>query len=148
MRDIAHREPLYPKVAAIVKQLGTEFYLMGGDMVSCKGEKWLLLAVTGSSNQPMTAEIQQATHAGAVAIKVVTYDTVRSLAIMRKKLLYEAEGPVNNGDFVFFLMDKNKNGTQLSLIVQGVVTKTGVDKHEVHVYEPSPQHKSYLPSWE
>ena len=42
-----------------------------GDMVSYRGDKWLLLEVTGSPNQPMTAKIQQATHADAVAIKVV-----------------------------------------------------------------------------
>ena len=56
-----------------------------------------------------------------MAIKVVKYDTLRPLANMREKLLYDAEVPVNDGDFVFFLMDKSKNGTQLSLIVQ--VTK-------------------------
>ena len=67
---------------------------------------------------------------------------------MREKLLYEAEVPLNDGDFVFFLMDKKKNGVQLALIVHGVVTKTGVEEHEVHVYDHSPQHKCYLPSWE
>ena len=134
VRDMAHRKTLYPKLPAIAKQLGTDFYLVEGDVVSYRGEKWLLLAVTGSPNQPMTAKIQQATHADAVAIKVVKYDTLRPLASMRERLLYEAEVPVNDGDFVFFLMDKNKNGIQLSLIVQGVVTRTGVDEHEVHVY--------------
>ena len=67
-----------------------------------------------------TAKIQQATHADAVAIKVVKYDTLRPLASMREKLLYDAEVAVNNGDFVFFLMDKKKNGIQQSLIVQGI----------------------------
>jgi hypothetical protein len=148
VRDMAHRKTLYPKLAAIAKQLGTDFYLVEGDMVSYKGEKWLLLAVPGSPNQPMTATIQQATHADAVATKVVKYDTLRPLASMREKLLYEAEVPVNKGDFVFFLMDKKKNGVNTALIVQGVITKTGVEKHEVHVYDPSPQHKCYLPAWE
>ena len=119
-------------------------------MVSYKGEKWLLLEVTGSpiANQPMTAKIQYATHADTVAIKVVKYDTLRPLASMREKLLYDAEVPVNNGDFVFFLLDKKKNGTQQSLIVQGVVTMVGVDELEVHVYDSSPQHKCHLPAWE
>ena len=62
VRDMAHRKTLYPKLAAIAKQLGTEFYLVEGDMVSYKGEKLLLLAVMVSPNQPMTAKIQQATH--------------------------------------------------------------------------------------
>ena len=147
---MAHRKTLYPKLAAVAKQLGTDFYLVEGDMVSHRGEKWLLLEVTGSPNQPMTAKIQQATHADAVAIKVVKYDTLRPLASMREKLLYDAEVPVNNGDFVFFLLDKKKNGIQQSLIhvVQGVITAVGVDKHEVHVYDPSPQHKCYLPAWD
>ena len=145
---MAHRKTIYPKLAAIAKQLGTDFYLVEGDMVSYKGETWLLLAVTGSPNQPMTAKIQQATHADSVATNVVKYDTMRPLASMREKLLYEAEVPVNDGDFVFFLMDKKKNGVKLALIVQGVVTKTGVEEHEVHVYDPSPQHTCYLPSRE
>ena len=75
-RDMAHRKSLYPKCSAIAKQLGTDFYLVEGDMVSYHGERWLLLEVTGSPNQPMTARIQQATHADAVAIKVVRYDTL------------------------------------------------------------------------
>ena len=62
-RDMAHRKSLYPKLSAIAKQLGTDFYLVEGDMVSYRGEKWLFLEVTGSPNQPMTAKIQQATHA-------------------------------------------------------------------------------------
>ena len=98
MRDMAHRKTLYPKLAAVAKQLGTDFYLVEGDMVSYNGEKWLLLEVTGSPNQPMTAKIQQATHADAVAIKVVKYDTLRPLASMREKLLYDAEVTVHNGD--------------------------------------------------
>ena len=56
----------------------------------------------------MTATIQQATHADAVATKVVKYDTLRPLASMREKLLYGAEVPVNKGGFVFFLTNKKK----------------------------------------
>ena len=65
--------------------LGTDFYLVEGDMVSYHGERWLLLEITGSPNLPMTARIQQATHADAVTIKVVRYDTLRPLASMRGK---------------------------------------------------------------
>ena len=90
MRDMAHRKSLYPKLSAIAKQMGTDFYLVEGDMVSYRGEKWLLLEVTGSPNQPMTTKIQQATHADAVATKTVKYDTLRPLASMREKLLYAA----------------------------------------------------------
>ena len=32
--------------------------------------------------------------------------------------------------------------------MQGVVTTVGVDTLEAHVYDPSPQHKCYLPAWE
>ena len=58
MRDMAHRKILYPKLSAIAKQQGTDFYLVVGDMVSYNGEKWLLLDITGSPNQPilMTAQ--------------------------------------------------------------------------------------------
>ena len=45
-------------------------------------------------------------HADAVAIKVVTYDTLTLLTGMREELLYDAEVPVNDGDFVFFLLDR------------------------------------------
>ena len=34
MRDMAHRKSLYPKLSAIAKQQGTDFYLVVGDMVS------------------------------------------------------------------------------------------------------------------
>ena len=33
-RDMAHRKSLYPKLSAIAKQLGTDCYLVEGDMVS------------------------------------------------------------------------------------------------------------------
>ena len=88
---MAHRKRLYPKLSAIATQLGTEFYLVEGDMVSYRGDKWLLPEVTGSPNQPMTARLQQAMHADAVSIEVVKYDTLRPLASMREKLLYTAD---------------------------------------------------------
>ena len=36
VRDMAHRKTLYQKLAAIAKQLGTNFYLVEGDMASYK----------------------------------------------------------------------------------------------------------------
>ena len=47
-RDMAHRKSLYPKLSAIAKQLGTDFYLVEGDMVSYRGESgfcWRLLGL-------------------------------------------------------------------------------------------------------
>ena len=119
---MAHRKSIYPKLSAIAKQLGTDFYLVEGDMVSYRGEKWLLLEVTGPPNQPMTAKIQQATHADAVANKVVKCDTLRPLASMREKLLYTADVPATVGDFVFFSQDKKIDGEQRSLVLSGKVT--------------------------
>ena len=148
MRDMAHRKSLYPKLSAIAKQQGTDFYLVVGDMVSYNGEKWLLLEITGSPNQPMTAQIQQATHADAVAIKVVRYDTLRPLASMREKLRYEPESTVCKGDFIFFLQDKKIDGQLQSLVVPGKVTSIEHDTYKVHVYDPSKQHKCYMPAWE
>ena len=122
---MAHRRSLYPKLSAIAKQQGTDFYLVEGDMVSYHGERWLLLEITGSPNQPMTARIQQATHADAVAIKVVRYDTLRPLASMREQLLYTAEAVAKVGDFVFFMQEKKIDGKLRSLIVSGMITETG-----------------------
>ena len=48
VQDMAHRKTLYPKLAAVAKQLGTDFYLVEGDMVSYNGEKWLLLEAPGN----------------------------------------------------------------------------------------------------
>ena len=124
MRDMAHRKSLYPKLSAIAKQHGTDFYLVEGDMVSCHGERWLLLEVTGSPNQPMTVHMQQATHADAVAVKVVRYHTLRPLASMREQLMYEPEQALQKGDFVFFLSDTKVNGKLRSLVVSGTVTST------------------------
>ena len=91
MRDMSHRKRLYPKPSAIAKQQGTDLYLVEGDnvMVSYHGERWLLL--DGSPIQPMTARIQQTTHADAVAAKVVRYGTLRPLASMREQLMYQPE---------------------------------------------------------
>ena len=117
-------------------------------MVSYHGERWLLLEVTGSPNQPMTACIQQATHAHDVAVKVVKYDTLRPLASMREKLMYTAEMIAKVGDFVFFVQDKNIDGKLRSLVVSGKVIETGKYTQTVHMHDTSPQHKCYLPSWE
>ena len=67
--------------------MGTDFFMVPGDMVTYNGERWLLLDTTGSPNQPMTARIKQATHADAVAEKVVRYDTLKPLASMREQHL-------------------------------------------------------------
>ena len=131
-RDMAHRKGLYPKLSAIAKHLGTDFYLVEGDMVSYRGENWLLLEVTGSPNQPMTAKIQQVTHADAVAIKIVKYDTLRPLASMCEKLLYAADVQAKVGGFVFFLQDKKVNSEQRSLVVSGQVIKIEKTEHTVH----------------
>ena len=117
-------------------------------MVSYRGKKWLLLEVTGSPNQPMTAKIQQATHADAVAMKTVKYDTLRPLASMREKLLYAADVKATVGNFVFFSQEKKIDGEQRSLVLSGEITKVDNTEHTVHVYDPRPQHTCYLPSWE
>ena len=103
MRDMTHRKSLYPKLSKIAKQQGTDFYLITGDMVSHEGERWLLLEVTGSPNQEMTARIQQATHADVVATKTVRYDTLHPLASMREQLVYDAEVNVEVDDHILFL---------------------------------------------
>ena len=83
MRDRAHRKTLYPKLAEAARKMhmGTDFFMIPGGMVSYSGERWLLLDTTGSPNQPMTARIQQATHADALAEKVVRYDTLTPLVL-------------------------------------------------------------------
>ena len=140
MRDMTHRKSLYPKLSKIATQQGTDFYLITGDMVSYEGERWLLLEVTGSPNQEMTARIQQATHADAVATKTVRYDTLRPLASMREQLVYDAEVNVEVDDHIFFL--------QGTLVVSGQVKEAHASHYLVHLFDPSPQHKCYLPSWE
>ena len=95
MRVWAHRKTLYPKLAEAARKMGTDFFMVPGDMVSYRGERWLLPETTGSPNQPMTARIQQATHADAVAEKVVKYDTLTPLASMREQHLYHLELEVN-----------------------------------------------------
>ena len=140
MRDMAHRKSLYPKLSTIAKQHGTDFYLMIGDMVSYNGERWLLLDVTGPPNQEITALIQQATHADAVATKLVRYDTLRPLASAREQLMYTAEETVTAGDFIFFL--------QGTLVIGGRVIEVGTTEILVHIFDPSPQHKCYMPTWQ
>ena len=103
MRDRAHRKPLYPKLAEAAQKMGTDFFMIPGDMVSYSGERWLLLDTTGSPNQPMTARIQQATHADAVAEKVVRYDTLKPLASMREQHLYQLELEVAMSSFIFYM---------------------------------------------
>ena len=76
------------------------------------------------------------------------YDTLRPLASMREKLLYMAGVPAKVRDFVFFSQDKKNGGEQRSVVLSGEVTQIEGTEHTVHVYNPSPQHKCYLPSWE
>ena len=90
MRDWVHRETLYPNLAEAARKMGTDVFTIPGNMISYKGERWLLLDTTGSPNQPMTAHIQQATHADAVTEKVVRYDTMKPPAIMREQHLCQA----------------------------------------------------------
>ena len=52
------------------------------------------------------------------------------------------------GDFVFFSQEKKIDGEQRSLVLSGEITRIEDTEHTVHVYDPSPQHKCYLPSWE
>ena len=40
------------------------------------------------------------------------------------------------------------NGKLRSLVMSGTVLEIGDQHHTVHVHDPSPQHKCYLPSWE
>ena len=51
----------------------------------------------------MTARIQQATHADAVAEKVVRYDTLKPLASMREQHLYQLELDVHVSSFIFYM---------------------------------------------
>ena len=62
--------------------------------------------------------------------------------------MYTAETIAKVGDFVFFVQDKKIDGKLRSLVVSGTVIETGKDTHTVHMYDPIPQHKCYLPSWE
>jgi hypothetical protein len=55
MRDWAHRKTLYPKLAEAAQKMGTDFFMIPGDMVSYGGERWLLLGTTGSPNLHRTS---------------------------------------------------------------------------------------------
>ena len=79
---------------------------------------------------------------------MVKYDTLRPLASMREKLLYTADVKATMGDFVFFSQEKKIDGELRSLMLSGEITKVNDTELTVHVYDPSPQHKCYLPSWE
>ena len=80
----------YRKLVDAAKKMHTDFFMIPGDMVAYNGERYLLLEIPGGANQPMTAEIQHATqcHADDVINKTVRYDTLKPLAAMREKLLY------------------------------------------------------------
>ena len=149
MRDWAHRKALYPKLVDAAKKMRTDFFLIPGDMVSYCAERYLLLEVTGAPNQPMTAVIQRATHADAVIEKTVRYDTLTPLAAMREKLLYDLELNVQVGDFIFFLTPMpDHNGPSARMVICGKVLASEDDKYSVHIHDPSPQHKCYMPSWQ
>ena len=87
---MAHRSPLFRKLAKDAAMHVTEFYMLPGDMVSYQGERWKLLEVLGPPNQPITAEIQQATHADAVRTIHVRYDTLQSLSAACENLMSQS----------------------------------------------------------
>ena len=101
--------------------MGTDFFMIPGDVVSYKGERWLLLDTTGSPNQPMTARIRQATHADAVAEKVVRYDTLKPLASMREQHLYQLELEVNMSNFIFYMKVIPMDGKLRDMVCSGNV---------------------------
>ena len=85
-RDIAHRSSLFSKLVNDTSMCVADFYMLPGGMVSYQGERWKLVEVFDPPNQPITAKIQQATHADAVRTKHVRYDTLQNLSAAREKL--------------------------------------------------------------
>ena len=139
-RDVAHRSSLFSKLVKDASMRVTDFYMLPGDMVSYQGERWKLLGVLGPPNQPITAKIQQATHADAVRTKLVRYDTLQNLSAAREKLDVKVDLIVKVDDYVFFT---NSDG----LTCSGLVTSVTNDDILVHAHDPSPQLKSFLPNW-
>ena len=138
-RDAAHRSSLYSKLSKDASARVTDFHLVPGDMVSYVGERWKLLAVHGPPNQPITADIQQATHADAVLTKTVRYDTLQNLSAAREKLNLQLDAVVKTGDYIFF--------TNSELTCSGIVLSVDHDSIAVHAHDPSPQLKCFLPNW-
>ena len=138
-RDAAHRSSLHSKLANDASARVTDFHLIPGDMVSYAGERWKLLAVRGPPNQPITADIQQATHADAVLTKTVRYDTLQNLSASREKLNLQLDTVVTAGDYVFF--------TSSDLTCSGSVLSVDGDSINIHAHDPSPQLQCFLPSW-
>ena len=138
-RDAAHRSSLHSKLAKDASARVTDFHLIPGDMVSYAGERWKLLAVRGPPNQPITADIQQATHADAVLTKTVRYDTLQNLSASREKLNLQLDTVVNTGDYVFF--------TTHELTCSGTVLSVDGNSINVHAHDPSPQLKCFPPNW-
>ena len=103
-RDVAHRSSLFSKLVKDASMRVTDFYmtLLPGDMASYQGERWKLLEVLGPPNQPITAKIQQATHADAVCTKHVRYDTLQNLSAAREKLDVTVDLIVRIDDYIFF----------------------------------------------
>ena len=101
----------------------------------------------GTPNQPMTARIQQATHADAVAEKVVKYDTLKPLASMWEQHPYQLELEVNMSSFIFYMKAIEIDGKLRDMVCSGKVTAIRGHQYTVHVYDPSAQHKCYLPGW-
>ena len=67
-----------------------------------EGQRWKLLDLHGPLNQPITADIQQATHADAVLTKTVCYETLQNLSATRETVDIYADQVVNLNDYIFY----------------------------------------------
>ena len=112
----------------------------------CLATWFLMQANAGSSwpyvvlrTNPVTADIQQATHADAVLTKTVRYDTLQNLSAAREKLNLQLDAVVRAGDYIVF--------TNSELTCSGIVLSVDDDSIEVHAHDPSPQLQCFLPSW-
>ena len=109
-------------------------------MVSYQGQRWKLLDLHGPPNQPITADIQQATHADAVLTKTVRYETLQNLSATRETVDIFADRVVKTNDYVFYT---DPDG----LTCSGKVTAVHGDSIELHAHDPSPQLQTFLPNW-
>ena len=139
-RDAAHRSSLFSKLVATSSKRVTDFFLLPGDMVSYQGQRWKLLDLHGPPNQPITADIQQATHADAVLTKTVRYETLQNLSAARETVDIYADRVVNPNDYIFYT---DPNG----LTCSGKVTAVNGDSITLHAHDPSPQLQTFLPNW-
>ena len=139
-RDAAHRGSLFSKLVATSSKRVTVFFLLPGDMVSYQGQRWKLIDHHGPPNQPITADIQQATHADAVLTKTVRYETLQNLSACRETVDIYADRVVNPNDYIFYT---NPAG----LTCSGKVTTVHSGNIDLHAHDPSPQLRTFLPCW-